>query len=122
MLLQYLKIQCIALVYKHDARISKFLGKEFMEEVKKVYLFKLLSGIVCAAVGGGMGANMNNKRINLVWSISLIIIGIATLIISISSIVGITLPDILRRCLGVIELISLFVLVYTSVRKKYKKC
>ena len=65
---------------------------------------------------------MINKRINLVWSISLIVIGIATLIISISSIVGITLPDILRRCLGVIELISLFALVYTSVRKKNKKC
>lgn len=64
---------------------------------------------------------MNNKRINLVWSISLIVIGIATLIISISSLVGITLPDILIRCLGVIELISLFVLVFTLVRKKNKR-
>jgi hypothetical protein len=62
--------------------------------------------------------SMNKNRINLLWNISLLAIGVTTLIISTSSIAGITLPDVLKRCLGVIELVSLFVLVYTSVKKK----
>ncbi|QAA32633.1 hypothetical protein [Clostridium manihotivorum] len=60
---------------------------------------------------------MSKNRINLLWSISLLAISVTTITISTSSIAAIKLPDMLKRCLGVIELISLFVLVYSSIKK-----
>ena len=50
------------------------------------------------------------------WVISLLVISICTLIISITSIIGAELPDMLKRILGVAELVSLPVLAYTSVK------
>lgn len=61
---------------------------------------------------------MSNKRINVIWSASLLVITIATLITSISLMIGVTLPDILKICIGVIELIAVFVLSYTSIKKR----
>lgn len=60
--------------------------------------------------------NMNNKN-NLMWGCSLFIIGIATIIISGTSIIGIKLPDIVVRIIGVIDLISLPILIYSTVKK-----
>jgi hypothetical protein len=60
------------------------------------------------------------KRNNLLWSISLLVIGIATIIISGSNSIGIELPDIIVRIIGVIDLLALPVLAYTTV-KKFKK-
>lgn len=60
------------------------------------------------------------KRNDLLWSISLLVIGIATIILSGSNIIGIKLPDIIVRIIGVIDLLFLPVLAYTTV-KKFKK-
>lgn len=60
-------------------------------------------------------------KIERIWSISLIVIGIATFILAGSSVIGIELPDIVVRINGMICLILLPVLVYTLVRK-LKKC
>ncbi|MBQ2451462.1 MAG: hypothetical protein IJZ42_13645 [Lachnospiraceae bacterium] len=57
------------------------------------------------------------KRNNLLWSLSLLVIGIATVILAGSNIIGIELPDIAVRIIGVIDLIALPVLAYTTVKK-----
>ncbi len=60
------------------------------------------------------------KRNDLLWSISLLIIGIATIISIGLNIIGIDVPDIVVRIIGVIDLLALPVLAYTTV-KKFKK-
>lgn len=62
---------------------------------------------------------MKNKN-TLLWSISLIVIGVATLILTVTNIIGIELPDVIVRIIGIVDLIALPVLAYTSV-KKFKK-
>lgn len=57
------------------------------------------------------------KRNNLLWSLSLLVIGISTVILAGSNIIGIELPDIAVRIIGVIDLIALPVLAYTTVKK-----
>ena len=57
------------------------------------------------------------KRNNLLWSLSLLVIGIATVILAGSNIIGIELPDIAVRIIGVIDSIALPVLAYTTVKK-----
>lgn len=61
----------------------------------------------------GRGNIMKVKK-NLMWSLSLIIIGVSTLIISSSNIIGTQLPDMLTRTLGIAELIALPFLVYST--------
>ncbi len=61
------------------------------------------------------------KKINdLIWSVSLLIIGIATIILSGSNIIGIELPDVMVRIIGIADLIALPFLVYTTVKKLKK--
>lgn len=57
------------------------------------------------------------KRNDLLWSISLLIIGIATIILIGLNIIGIDVPDIVVRIIGVIDLLALPVLAYTTVKK-----
>lgn len=64
---------------------------------------------------------MNSKIINIMWSISLIIIGIATIILAGTNIIAIELPDIAVRVLGVVDLVSLPVLVFSTVKKAKSK-
>lgn len=59
---------------------------------------------------------MNNKKNRTMWGISLFIIGIATIINAFSSLLGIELPDILVRVVGVITIVVLPILVYSSVK------
>ncbi len=61
------------------------------------------------------------KANDLIWSISLIIIGIATIILAGSNIIGIGLPVIMTRILGIADLIALPFLVYSTVKKAKKK-
>lgn len=58
-----------------------------------------------------------SKMINRLWAVSLIVIGITTVIISVSSIIGIELSDIVQGILGVIDLISLPALALTTIYK-----
>ena len=64
---------------------------------------------------------MSSKNINLFWAISLMAIGIATFIIAVTNIIGVQLPDIVIRLLGIIELIALPVLVFTTIKKVKNK-
>jgi len=59
---------------------------------------------------------MDNKRNRTMWGISLFIIGIASIINAFSSLTGIELPDILVRCMGVVTIVALPVLVYSSIK------
>lgn len=59
---------------------------------------------------------MDSKKINLIWAISLIVIGVTTLILAGANIVKIELPDIAVRVLGVIDLVSLPVLAFSTVK------
>ena len=61
------------------------------------------------------------KRFPVLWGVSLLTIGVITLVISFSNIFGAELPGVLKIILGVIDLVALFVLVYTSIRYKVYK-
>lgn len=60
---------------------------------------------------------MDSKTINIIWSVSLIVIGITTIILAGVNIVEIELPDIVVRILGAVDLISLPVLAFSTVKK-----
>lgn len=55
-----------------------------------------------------------------IWSISLMVIGIATFILAGSNIIGFKLPDIAIRVLGIVDLIALPFLAYSTVKKVKK--
>lgn len=57
------------------------------------------------------------KKNDLMWSISLMLIGLATIILAGSNIVGMELPDVVVRILGIIDLIALPFLAYSTVKK-----
>ncbi len=57
------------------------------------------------------------KKYDLMWSLSLLIIGAATVILAGSKIVGSELPDITVRIIGIVDLIALPILAYTTVKK-----
>lgn len=60
------------------------------------------------------------NKIDLIWCISLLIISAVTLTISISNIVGAELPDAVTRILGIVDILALPVLTFTSI-KRFKK-
>lgn len=57
------------------------------------------------------------KTNDLMWSLSLLIIGVATVILAGSNVIGIELPDVAVRIIGIVDLIALPVLAYTTVKK-----
>ncbi len=64
---------------------------------------------------------MNAKIIRALWSISLIGIGIATLLLAVANVAAITPPDTLVRILGVVDLLLLPVLAFSSLKKAKRK-
>ncbi len=60
------------------------------------------------------------KKNDLVWGISLMAIGFATFILAGSNIIGIELPDVAVRILGIVDLIALPFLAYSTVKKVKK--
>ena len=60
---------------------------------------------------------MNSRKITILWSISLFIISVVTLILSVTSIIGIELPDIATRVVGVLDLIVLPIFVFSTIKK-----
>lgn len=65
---------------------------------------------------------MDLKKINIIWSICLIVIGLISIISVGANIAAIKLPDVVVRVLGVIDLLLLPVLIFTTVKKiKCKK-
>lgn len=60
------------------------------------------------------------KKNDLLWSLSLFVIGIATIVLAGSNLIGINLPGIAVRILGIIDLIALPVLAFSTVQKMRK--
>ncbi len=61
------------------------------------------------------------KANDLICGISLIMIGITTIILAGSNIIGIELPVVMTRILGIADLIALPFLVYSTVKKAKKE-
>lgn len=57
------------------------------------------------------------KKINLLWSYSLLAIGICTMISFGSNVLNIGLTDYFIRCIGIIDIIALPILAYTTMIK-----
>lgn len=57
------------------------------------------------------------KNVNVFWSLSLLIISVCTIILAGSKIIGIELNDVLTRVLGILDLVCLPVLVFTTIKK-----
>ena len=60
---------------------------------------------------------MDSKKVNAMWSISLLTIGVATFILAGANVIGWELPDIAVRILGMIDIIALPVLGFSTVKK-----
>ncbi|MBQ1518274.1 MAG: hypothetical protein IIZ53_00290 [Ruminococcus sp.] len=56
------------------------------------------------------------KKVRILWSVSLLFIACVTLIIAVSNMASLELPDIAKRILGIIDLLSIPVLVYSSIK------
>jgi len=56
------------------------------------------------------------KRVGILWRVSLLIIACVSLIIAVSNMTSLELPDIAKRILGIIDLLSIPVLVYSSIK------
>ena len=57
------------------------------------------------------------RIMNLLWSVSLIVIGVGTFILSVTNIAGIELPDLVVRVLGGANLAALPVMIFATVKK-----
>lgn len=56
------------------------------------------------------------KKYMLGKAVSMICISVITIVLVISNIAGISFPDVLFKILGAMEVISVFALVFTSVK------
>ena len=56
------------------------------------------------------------KKVRILWRVSLLFIACVTLIIAVSNMASLELPDIAKRILGIIDLLSIPVLVYSSIK------
>ena len=61
-----------------------------------------------------------NKRIDLIWSVSLIVISLVSLTFSLSNMIGAALPFVVSAVLGIIDLCTLPLPVYSSIKKIQK--
>ena len=61
------------------------------------------------------------RKIDHLRFISLLVVGIAALILNGSDVVGIDLPVWLTGSLGIVDLAAVFVLIFCTVRKNIKK-
>ena len=59
---------------------------------------------------------MKKDKWLLVWSISLIVIAVCTLVLSIANIMGASVPDTLIRILGIVDGITCPILIIATVR------
>jgi len=64
---------------------------------------------------------MNEKKLNLMWSISLLVISIANIAITVINIFDVKIPDAVAILMCVVILAAVCVLVYTSLKKWQQK-
>ena len=60
------------------------------------------------------------KKLDIVWLTCLIILGLGIVIVSINNVFDLDFPDTLIRPIGIVDLIVLPVLAFTTVRKLQK--
>lgn len=61
--------------------------------------------------------NKKMKTINSILAVTMLVIGICTLVVGITGVIGVELPVVARRIIGVLEIISGPLMVYTSIMK-----
>ena len=61
------------------------------------------------------------KLLTLLWSLSLMAVGLCSLVLSLSNLFSFPLPDLITRVIGIVNLVSLPLLVYSSVKKRRHK-
>lgn len=64
---------------------------------------------------------MKKDKDMIMWSVSLLVIGIVTILLAGSNLVGAPLPDVATRLFGIIDLIAFPVFAYASVRRWKKR-
>lgn len=64
---------------------------------------------------------MKKDKLDLVWAVCLIIIGLGSLIVSINNVFDMGFPDTMIRPIGIVDLITLPVLAFTTVKKFQRK-
>lgn len=57
------------------------------------------------------------KTINILWGISLMVIGICTVIFMVMKLIGVEPADFVKVVIGVLDLIALPVLAFTTVKR-----
>ncbi len=57
------------------------------------------------------------KKNDLIWSISLILISVAAIVWAGSNIVGLKLPDVAVRIIGMIDIVALPFFVFSTIKK-----
>ncbi len=63
---------------------------------------------------------MKKNKLDLVWAACLIIIGLGSLIVSLNNVFGFDFPKTMIVPIGIVDLITLPVLAFTSVKKFQK--
>lgn len=61
------------------------------------------------------------KTIDILWGISLMVIGICTVIFMVTKLIGIEPADFVKIIIGVLDLIALPVLAFTTVKRWINK-
>lgn len=61
------------------------------------------------------------RKPSVMWSVSLLVISMITLVTAISNILGAKLPQGVKIPLGVIDCIALFFLIHSSIKSKKPK-
>lgn len=57
------------------------------------------------------------KTINLIWALSLVVLGICTFILAGANLLSLGLSDIITRGIGLLDLVALPILGYTTIKK-----
>ncbi len=57
------------------------------------------------------------KKNDLIWSISLIILSVAAIVLAGSNVVGLKLPDAAVRIIGMIDIVALPFFVFSTIKK-----
>lgn len=62
-------------------------------------------------------------KIDKMWALTLLVVGICAFIMAVTNIIDIEIPDAIVRIVGVIGLVAIPVLIYTTIKKfqTYKK-
>ena len=61
---------------------------------------------------------MMNKKNKILWSLSLFIISVVSILWVVCNLAGIEISDVAIRIMGVLDLCAIPVLIYTSLKEK----